>query len=52
MGDHRTGKITLRTHNVEELPALSVSGGAIRSIREQLGVSRAVFARRLGALDW
>ena len=47
MGDHRAGKITLRTHNVEELPILSVSGGTIRAIREELGVSRAVFARRL-----
>lgn len=47
MGEHRVGKITLRTHNVEELPILSVSGGAIRSIREKLGLSRAVFARRL-----
>lgn len=47
MAGHRAGKITLRTHEVEELPALSVSGAEIRATRRQLGVSRGVFARRL-----
>ncbi len=47
MAAHRTGKITLRTHDVEALPPLAISGPVIRSTRERMGVSRAVFARRL-----
>jgi putative transcriptional regulator len=43
----RSGKITLRTHVVEELPPLAVSGSRIRATRRKLGLSRAVFARRL-----
>lgn len=43
----RAGKITLRTHVVEELPPLAVSGSRIRATRRKLGLSRAVFARRL-----
>lgn len=47
MQRHRKGKVTLRTHEVDELPPLSVDAETIRSTREQLAVSRGVFARRL-----
>ena len=47
MRDSRAGKITLRTHVVDELPPLAVSGSRIRATRRKLGLSRAVFARRL-----
>ncbi len=43
----RSGKITLRTHVVEELPPLAVSRRRIQATRRKLGLSRAVFARRL-----
>lgn len=44
---HREGRISLRTHVVEELPAPQVSAAVIRRVREQLNLSRAVFARCL-----
>lgn len=47
MQQQRGGKVTLRTHEVDELPPLSVDADTIRKTREQLAVSRAVFARRL-----
>lgn len=47
MRDQRTGKVTLRTHEIEKLPPLQIDAGTIRDTREQLHVSRAVFARRL-----
>ncbi len=47
MQQQRTGKITLRTHEVDELPPLIVDAELIRETRERLHVSRAVFARRL-----
>jgi putative transcriptional regulator len=47
MGNQRQGKITLRTHEVEELPPLEISAELIRETRERLNLSRAVFARRL-----
>mgnify|MGYP001812066086 FL=1 len=47
MQAHRKSKITLRSHEVEELPPLEVDADLIRDTREQLHVSRAVFARRL-----
>lgn len=47
MRDSRQGKITLRTHVVEELPPLSISGRRILATRRGLGLSRTVFARRL-----
>lgn len=47
MRDQREGKITLRTHTVEDLPPLEVNADLIRNTREQLHVSRAVFARHL-----
>lgn len=47
MRAQHVGKITLRSHEVEELPPLAVDADLIRDTRERLHVSRAVFARRL-----
>ena len=47
MQQQRKGKITLRSHEVEDLPPLEVDADLIRDTREHLHVSRAVFARRL-----
>ena len=47
MQQQREGKITLRSHEVEDLPPLEVDADLIRDTREQMHVSRAVFARRL-----
>jgi putative transcriptional regulator len=47
MQQQRTRKITLRTHEVNDLPPLQIDADMIRGTREQLNVSRAVFARRL-----
>ena len=47
MRAHREGKITLRTHTVQDLPPLSIDASLIRETREQLNVSRAVFARHI-----
>ncbi len=47
MHQQRKNKITLRTHEVEALPALKINAALIRETREQLQVSRAVFARRI-----
>ena len=47
MQQQRKGKITLRTHDVDELPPLRIEADMIRTTREQLHLSRAVFARCL-----
>ena len=47
MEQQRTGKITLRTHVIDDLPPLIIDADMIRKIREKLHVSRTVFARRL-----
>ncbi|MGD8553696.1 MAG: helix-turn-helix domain-containing protein [Anaerolineales bacterium] len=47
MQQQREGKITLRSHEIEDLPPLEVNADLIRDTRERLQVSRAVFARRL-----
>jgi putative transcriptional regulator len=47
MQQQREGKITLRSHEVAELPPLEVEAELIRDTRERMHVSRAVFARRL-----
>ena len=47
MQQQREGKVTLRSHEVEDLPPLEVDADLIRDTRERLQVSRAVFARRL-----
>jgi len=46
----REGKITLRTHEVDDLPPLEIDAELIRETREQLHASRAVFARRIECL--
>ena len=47
MQQQREGKITLRSHEVEDLPPLEVDADLIRDTRERMHFSRAVFARRL-----
>jgi len=47
MRDEREGKITLRSHKVDDLPRLAVDADLVRDTRERMQVSRAVFARRL-----
>lgn len=47
MRQQREGKVTLRTHEVEELPPLQIDADLIRETRASLNVSRAVFARHL-----
>ena len=47
MRRQREGKVTLRTHEVVERPPLTIDADVIRKTREQLNVSRAVFARHL-----
>src|ERR1700687_6395336 len=47
MKDHRQGKITLRSYNVEAAPLPKVDSKLIRDTRKQLGFLRAVFARKL-----
>jgi len=47
MGRQREGKITLRSHDVEDLPPLAADPGLIRETRERMHLSRAVFAHRL-----
>jgi putative transcriptional regulator len=47
MRQQREGKITLRSHEVEDLPPPRVDAKLIRDTREGMHVSRAVFARRL-----
>lgn len=47
MQQHREGKITLRSHEVEELPPLEIDADLIRDTRERMHVSRTVFARCL-----
>jgi putative transcriptional regulator len=47
MQQQRMGKLTLRSHEVDVLPPLEVDAELIRDTREQMHVSRAVFARRL-----
>ena len=44
---HRLGRRTLRTTRVESRPLPELSPGAIRDIRDQLDVSRAVFAHMI-----
>lgn len=44
---HRKGKLTLKTHEVETASELNISPTEILSIREQLNMSRGVFARYL-----
>lgn len=43
----REGTITLRSHEIEDLPPLEVDAELIRDTRARMNVSRTVFARRL-----
>ena len=47
LADARTGKQTLRTHEVEMNPAPDVTADEVLALRERLHLSRAVFARYL-----
>ena len=47
MEQQRTGKVILRTHEIDDLPTLKIDAELIRDIREKLHVSRVVFTRRL-----
>ena len=47
MRKQREGKITLRTHAIEDLPTLDIDADLIRETRKRLHISRAVFARCL-----
>jgi putative transcriptional regulator len=42
MREEREGKITLRSHQVEDLPPLEIDAELIRDTRERMRVSRAV----------
>jgi putative transcriptional regulator len=44
---HKEGKITLRAHAFKEKQKLSINAELIRNTRENLHLSRAVFALRL-----
>ena len=44
MGEHREGKITLKTHKLERSSLPRVTPKMIREVRESLNMSQAVFA--------
>jgi len=48
MREHREGRLTLREHHVEPLHLPRVNGETVRETRRRLGMSRSVFAYRLG----
>ncbi|MCP3864413.1 MAG: transcriptional regulator, partial [Aestuariibacter sp.] len=45
--EHSEGKLTLKTHQVNDVSELNISPGEIVNIREQFNMSRGVFARLL-----
>lgn len=45
--EQRTGKRTLRTHAVELKPEVEIQAAEIATLRDSLGLSRAVFAHYL-----
>ncbi len=47
MRQERAGKITLRTHEIDDQPPLEMDAELVRDTRERMHVSRAVFARHL-----
>lgn len=47
LAEARAGKRTLRTHEVEMMPAPEVSAEELLALRERLHLSRTVFARYL-----
>jgi putative transcriptional regulator len=54
MAAHRYGRITLRTHEIEMLPPLAVSGSLIRLTRQVSTTRRSGFApgRKVGDRQW
>jgi putative transcriptional regulator len=44
---HKAGKVTLRTYTIKQKPRPRVSAGFIRKTREELHMSRNVFALKL-----
>ncbi len=44
IGEHREGKITLKTHKLERSHLPRVTGKMIRELREGLNMSQAIFA--------
>jgi putative transcriptional regulator len=47
LAEARAGKRTLRTHEVEMMPAPEISAEELLALRERLHLSRTVFARYL-----
>lgn len=47
LAEERAGKRTLRTHEVEAMPAPEVTANELLALRERLHLSRPVFARYL-----
>ncbi len=47
LAEERSGKRTLRTHNVEIKPAPEITADEVIALRERLRLSRPVFARYL-----
>ncbi|MBS0339470.1 MAG: transcriptional regulator [Proteobacteria bacterium] len=45
--EHRAGKRTLRTHEVQDMPAPTIPASELLALRESLHLSRPVFARYL-----
>ena len=47
LADQRAGKRTLRTHAVKPKPAPKISAGELTKVREDMKLSRSLFARYL-----
>ena len=45
--DERTGKRTVRTHEADIQPTVTIDAGELLALRERLNLSRPVFARYL-----
>jgi len=45
--EHSEGKLTLKTHQINDVSELNISPNEILTIREQFNMSRGVFARLL-----
>ena len=43
----KKGKITLKTHKISQPEPLKITSDVVRSVREELGISRAIFAYSL-----
>jgi putative transcriptional regulator len=48
MREHREGRVTLRTHNVDPITVPRVDSDFVRETREGLHMSRQVFAFKIG----